>query len=125
MIIFDYIFYRTCKYYSNTNIAFPETLGWLIVGLIQLLLFVNIIMFIRLFGGVEFPKNATMQLGIPVFIILEFLSRFRYQKFNYDFFVKKWDSAKHQRLLGIMTFILCFGVLIVPISIAIWEYLSK
>jgi hypothetical protein len=50
-------------------------------------------MFIRLFGGVEFPKNATMQLGIPVFIILEFLSRFRYQKFNYDFFVKKWDSA--------------------------------
>jgi hypothetical protein len=125
MILFDYIFYRTCKNYMTAKDLSPHTTGWVTVGLVATLILTNIFSVARLIWDFPLPKDFVQIVGLPVVAIIQFLSWARYKKYNYDYFEKRWGRAKNQQFWGVITAIFCFGVLVIPLSFAIWQYVFK
>jgi hypothetical protein len=101
----------------------PEKIAMFFVGGVPLLILVDLLFCAKFAWGLKFQKSTLIPLALIVYIVSEVLSIRRYSKFKYDFFAKKWDEAKHHKIFSVLTGAFCSGLIIIPVTFAILEYL--
>jgi hypothetical protein len=79
--VFDYVFYRIYKFSQERGDRTPETNGTLILSLIQCLIILDLVVFIRIFYPFPLPNKIYI---IPIVALPAVINWLRYER-NFDF----------------------------------------
>jgi phosphate/sulfate permease len=112
--IFDYMYYRATKFYKDRNDAAPEVGGVVLVSFVQVLIVIDLLIFLLTQGILSDLHESIKTFGIAFAILSLILNSFRYHNKNrHDILSKKWSQEK-QNARDIKT-VIFFGFVIVSV----------
>lgn len=95
--IFDYIFYRAANFYKRRDDAAPEVGGIVLVSFVQVLIAIDIMIYLHARGSMPEFINNVKTFGIVLSIFIIVLNSIRYHKKKlYTTLDEKWGKEKPQ-----------------------------
>jgi hypothetical protein len=125
MILFDYLYYRFCKFYYSNGDRGARISSLAVISLFQLFNIFTVFILISLFFYKDFLTKKSYIAFICVALII--INGFRYNRLDYDLLNEKWgkeDDVK-KRKKTILLAIYIIGSTIICISLAIFHGSNK
>src|SRR5437773_2188345 len=88
--LFDYMFYRFCKFYYESGSSSPMFGGLFLLSLMQLLNVFSFVVLVSLMLNFNVINNKL--LFAAYYLALVILNGFRYNKFNYEILNERWKN---------------------------------
>ena len=119
-MFFDYVFYRVCKAYSQTNDSSPEAAAAIVVAMMQFFNLLSIIMLIEIMRHDKSLLNKTYAvIVVLVFMIANYVRYVYKETHDYKAMTSKFMNEKRHTLKGTMVlfYIIVSSVLLLALAI--------
>lgn len=118
MTFFDYLYYKTCLFYSKREKNEDRITGVIVVSLMQYSNFFTFILILL----IRFHQPFTYLMSVSVFCVLVISNGFRYNKLNYGILTARWAGESEERKKKKSSYLLLYIVVSTTVFLTLVIY---